>query len=378
MPTAHHGLPQTRLTTSSARLTRLLRRQPGPNVIYLTNKVSLVLSFSRSDTACRGRFQFLEGCRMTVIRRLAAFILLSLAYVSISRGQDSKTVNPAPAPPSLLLLVHQEFPYGKANARNKLEAAIARACNRLEVPNSWIALQSLTGVREVLSFDPFDSFEQLEQSFDGWKQIYAAHPDLARMQEEIDALLTSERTIVAVRRDDLGYHSDSIDLSETRFMRVAEVRLAPGRENEFVETFKILGEAFEKIKADSPWVVYQVNLGMQSPGFLIFMPMYALKQNDDLLSWKESLQEAEGEEAMKRLQQIARESYVNTESNLFVVNSEMSHVSKEFAAGDPNFWTPMTIPAAKPAGRKGTIIPAADQGPAKTIARKTREKIRNR
>ena len=127
---------------------------------------------------------------------------------------------------------------------------MARACNRLEVPNSWIGLESLTGPRESLFFDPFDSFEQLEQSFDGWKQIYAAHPDLARMQEEIDALLISERTIVAVRRDDLGYHADSIDLSETRFMRVAEVRLAPGRENEFVETFKILGEAFKSQRSD--------------------------------------------------------------------------------------------------------------------------------
>jgi len=56
----------------------------------------------------------------------------------------------------------------------------------------------------------------------------------------------------------------------------------------------------------------------------------------------------------------------------------MSHVSKEFAAGDPNFWTPMTIPTAKPTGRKGTVIPAADQGTAKAIARKTREKIQNR
>jgi len=315
---------------------------------------------------------------MTVIRRLAAIILLSLAYSSISRGQDNKTVNPAPAPPNLLLLVRQEFPYGKANARNKLEAAIARASNRFEVPSSWIGLQSLTGGREVLFFDPFDSFEQLEQSFDGWKQIYAAHPDLARMQEEIDALLTSERTIVAVRRDDLGYHADSIDLSETRFMRVVEVRLAPGHESEFVETFKILGEAYEKIKADSPWVVYQVHLGTQSPSFLIFMPMHALKQNDDLLAWKENLEEAEGEEAMKRLQEIARQSYASTESNLYVVNSEISHVSKEFAAGDPNFWTPTPVPAAKPAGTKGTVIPTADQDAAKAIARKTRERVRNR
>jgi len=315
---------------------------------------------------------------MTVIRRWAAIILISLAYVSIAPGQEPKSANPAPSPPSLLLLVHQEIQYGKANARKKLGVAMARACNRLEVPNSWIGLESLTGPREALFFDPFESFEQLEQSFDSWKQIYAAHPDLARMQEEIDALLISERTIVAVRRDDLGYHADNIDLSETRFMRVVEVRLAPGRENEFVETFKILGEAFEKIKADSPWVVYQVNLGMQSPDFLIFMPMNALKQNDDLLSWKENLQEAEGEEAMQRLQQIVRESYANTESNLYAVDREISHVSKEFAAGDPNFWTPTPVPSAKPAGKKGRAIPAADQDTTQAIARKTKERTRNR
>ncbi|PYU72976.1 MAG: hypothetical protein DMG49_06890 [Acidobacteria bacterium] len=309
---------------------------------------------------------------------MSAIILLSLAYLSTSRGQDNKTLNPAPAPPNILLLVHQEIQYGKANARKKLGVAIARACNRLDVPNSWIDLQSLTGPREMLFFDPFDSFEQLEQSLDGWKQIYAAHPDLARMQEEIDSLLTSERTIVAVRRDELGYHADNIDLSETRFMRVVEVRLAPGHESEFAETFKILGEAYEKIKADSPWVVYQVNLGTQSPGFLIFMPMYALKQNDDLLSWKENLREAEGEEAMQRLQQIARESYASSESNLYVVDSQMSHVSKEFAAGDPSFWTPTPVPAAKPEGRKGTVIPAWGQDTAKAITRKTTEKTRNR
>ena len=42
---------------------------------------------------------------MTVIRGLAAIILLSVGYVSISSGQENKTLNPAPAPPNLLVLV---------------------------------------------------------------------------------------------------------------------------------------------------------------------------------------------------------------------------------------------------------------------------------
>lgn len=299
---------------------------------------------------------------MNSIRPFAAIIFLSLVGASILSAQDKKAANPAAAPPNLVLLVRQEIQYGKASARQKLEVATTRACDRLDVPNSWIDLQSLTGQREVLSFDPFDSFEHLEQSFAGWGQLYAAHPDLARMQEEIDALVASERTIVAVRRDDLGYRADSIDLSETRFMRVLEVRLFQGHESDFVESFKILGEAYEKIKADTPWIVYQVNVGMPSPAFLIFVPMPALKQNDDLLVWRESLLEAEGEEATQHLQQIAREAFASTESNLYAVSPEMSHVSKEFAAGDPDFWTPKAAAETKPGRREYSQKPTAQKG----------------
>src|SRR5260370_36736508 len=145
------------------------------------------------------------------MRVAASIVLLSLVCVPNSSGQGNKPVNSAVnlavSPPFLLVLVHQEIQYGKTTARQKLEVSIARACNRIDVPNSWIALQSITGPREALSFDPFHSFEQMEQAVAGWPQVYAAHPDLARMQEEVDALLGSENTIVAVRRDDLGYRA---------------------------------------------------------------------------------------------------------------------------------------------------------------------------
>jgi hypothetical protein len=281
------------------------------------------------------------------MKSFAAIILVSVVSVSILLGQDRKAANPAAELPNIVLLVRQEIQPGKASMRQKLQVAMKRTCDRLDVPNSWIALQSLTGPREVLSFDPFNSFEHVEQAFVSWAQLYALHPDLARMQEEIDALVTSERTIVAVFRDDLGYRTDSIDLSETRFMRVLEVRLLPGHESDFVEALSILNEANEKINSDTPWAVYQVNLGIPSPAFLIFMPMSALKQNDDLLARKEALQGAEGEEAARRLQQTAREAYASTESNLYAVRPEISHVSRRFAAGDPDFWIPRVEADAK-------------------------------
>lgn len=275
--------------------------------------------------------------------------LLWLSLVSTSSGQEMKAANPAAAPPFLLVLVHQELQPGKTGERQKLVASISRVCDRLDAPSFWIDLQSMTGTRETLTFDPFDSFEQVQQAHSGWKQFYAAHPDLAQTQGQIDSLVSSERTIVAVRRDDLGTPAEDIDLSEARFMRVLEVRLFPGHERDFEESIKLWGQGRAKAKAEVPLIVYQVNEGTSSPTFLVFLPFSELKEYDDLLAQKEEVLEAnEGEDTADRLKQIARESYASTESNLYAVRPETSHVPKDFAAGDADFWRPTTGAEAKP------------------------------
>jgi hypothetical protein len=116
--------------------------------------------------------------------------------------------------------------------------------------------------------------------------------------------------------------------------------------------------AYEKLNLDAPWVVYQVNAGMPSPALLVFVPISALRQNDDLLSRRKDLLDAKGEAGVERMQQIARESYASTESNLYSISPETSHVTNEFAAGDPGFWSLKRVAgsanssANKPGGRK--------------------------
>jgi hypothetical protein len=289
---------------------------------------------------------------MKIHRLILSTAILMSACASIASAQVEDFPNLAGTPPKVLLLVHQEFKSAKTVERQKLAVAISRACDRVNVPNSWIDLESITGFPRALFFDPFDSFEHVDTAFAEWPQIFAAHPDLARMQEELKTLVSSERTVIAVRRDDLGFRPQSIDLSKARFLRILEVQLHPGHESDFVEAFKILGSAYEKIKADTPWAVYQVNVGMPSPTFLVFVPMHALKQNDDLLDWRRSLHEAEGEEAAQRMEQIAKDAYASTESNLYFISPETSHVSKDFADGDPKFWSPKRPTASQPPPRK--------------------------
>lgn len=287
----------------------------------------------------------------TIPRCLLALPVLLCAGRLIA-AQDEGT-SAGIEPPRLLLLVHQEFQPGKASTRQKLSAAISRACDRIKVPNAWIDMEAITGQTEAVSFDPFDSFEEMEKAAAEWPKIYATNREIGRIQEEIQALVASERAVIAVRRDDVGYRASAIDLSKARVMRVLEVHLFPGHESDFVEAFKALSAAYERINSDTPWVVYQVNVGEPSPAFLVFVPMAALRQNDDLLSRRLSLFSAEGEDNAERMQQIAREAYASTESNLYLISAEMSHVSKDFAAGDPEFWKSASdAQDAKPAAKK--------------------------
>ena len=287
---------------------------------------------------------------MTIAHSIAMFAAFVLICAGGAPSQTKSAITPQTAPPKLLVLVYQRFRFDKAAEASQALAGAARACANLEVPNSWIVLDSVTGEAEALSFDPFDSFAHIDQAFAQWGPIYAAHVELGKFQAQINGALASQRTIVAERRDDLSYRASRIDLSKARFLRVLEVRLHPGHEGEFAEAFKALAAAYEKTESDLPWVVYQVNVGMPSPTFLAFVPMRTLAQNDDLLKRRDLLHHAEGE-AAERMQRIARAAYAHTESNLYAMSPQKSHVSKEFAAGDPEFWTPKP-PAPVKAGAK--------------------------
>jgi hypothetical protein len=302
---------------------------------------------------------------MRAVRFVSIMVLLSLSRPTATDAQTIDFASTSTAPPALLILVHQEVRFGKAKERAKLSVAISRMCDYFRVPNSWIDMEAITGSPEALSFDPFDSFDEVDQAFADWPRLYSTHAELARLQEELDSLVTGQRTVIAVRRDDVGYRANTIDLSKARFMRVLEVRLFPGHENDFVEAFRALSAAYERINSDTPWVVYQVNVGGTNPTFVIFVPMRTLRQNDDLLARQRTLREAEGEDGAARLQQVARESYASTESNLYAISADMSHVSKEFADNDPEFWHPKsrvetpvrTKPTEKPSPTRRNLKP---------------------
>jgi hypothetical protein len=84
--------------------------------------------------------------------------------------------------------------------------------------------------------------------------------------------------------------------------------------------------------------------------YLLFFPLKSLKDLDDDFASQGAMVQAMGEENMKSLMKSAGDVFLSLESNVYAFNPNMSNVSKEFAAGDPKFWTPK--PAVKRAPAK--------------------------
>lgn len=260
--------------------------------------------------------------RLRVARRLLSCVLCYGAAFA-------QTATSSGAPPKVLLLVSQQMLPGKAGERDKFELETCRKFDEFGIPIPWIEMEAVTGEPGALFFDPANSFEEMERAGQLLSEAYGAHPELAQLQDEIEARLASSKNILAVLRDDLGSGRDRIDLSKAHYLRITTISVRPGHESDFEEA--------EKVRSRSPtnaaWAVYEVDSGAATPTFFEIEALRSLVDMDRKLTSKGT-----GEKERRHLEQTVHDTYATVESNLYAIHPEMSHVSRGFAAGDQEFW----------------------------------------
>jgi hypothetical protein len=236
----------------------------------------------------------------------SARLPIILACVSLCNAQPA---GPPPAsPPKVLLLVRQQFKPEKTHTRERLERAASALYNRLEVPLYWVELQAFAGPSEALFLEPLDSFEALEKAGAILEQLHQEHPELVRMEAGINDALSSQTTVLAVRRDSPGV--TEINLAQARFLRMLVVRAKPDEQPPVLDNASIAT------------VVYHVNSGMPERTFLIFQVLKAFAD----------------------VPAVHTTTGTIIEDSVYAIEPEMSHVSRAFAEQNSTFWM-------KPAGQ---------------------------
>jgi hypothetical protein len=253
-------------------------------------------------------------------------------------------------PPKFLNMVHQELKPGHAGAYDETLTSIVRTYNRENIPAFWLLLHPVIGPSELLGLNLFDSSEDMDKTTDALSAALMSRPKLVQMQDRLlQDNISNETTVLGVRRDDMGYRANSVDFSKMRMLRLTTILIHPGYERPFMEAQWSMAGAAEKIHAQTAWVVYEVTAGIPQPSFVIVTLMQGFKDIEDILATNQALRTSEGGALQDQLQELARIAYGTTDSRIFAVNPATSHVSKEFAAGDPDFWAPATL-SAPPSG----------------------------
>jgi hypothetical protein len=294
------------------------------------------------------------GILMNILSKLMFPLFgVPLVFSSTVGGRSSSSAATAGgpgAPPKFLNVIHMALQPGKNSAHAEQEAAIVRGYRESKIPVYWLEWDSVTGPSGALYLNLFDSFEQAENAGAAMGAGLAANPKLAKMQEQL--LLdnvTSLQTVFTLLREDLGY--GTVNFAKARLLRVTTIEVRPGHEGEFVEAARSIRAASEKAHADVAWAVYEVNAGMATPAFLFITPMRSMKEIDAAVARRNLYEDAKGDVFQQRLREIARLAYATTESEIYSVGREQSHVSKEFAEEDPEFWK---APAEKSSKKEGS------------------------
>jgi len=294
-------------------------------------------------------------------------LLLFVVVTLISAFSQVFAQTPAMhGPPPVVLIVREDIKPGMMGTHNRHSAEFAGIFNKLQTPNHRIALVPVAGSEnEVIYLTGAGTFAELEGMQKATDDKLAAvggnmKADLDRLDKEAPALHAGMRDMLAVLRPEYGY-GPAVDLPTMRYMAVTTVRLRPGQEDQYAELLKLQKAARDKAKAELHVAAFQVIAGTPNTTLMFFRPMKSLAEYD--LRIGPRVREAMSEDQQKRVDKLAAESIVFTETSVYAFSPQMSYVSKEMIAGDPAFWNRKAEMAVKPKPKKRVAKPAAPPPP---------------
>jgi hypothetical protein len=259
-----------------------------------------------------------------------------LGCMVLAGGMPAAAQNVTPTPetgvtPNTLLLYRADLLPGKETAYEQTEAEIVQGYASAKIPIYWSALQAVTGSPHVLYFDGFDNFADIERAGADLAQGLDAHPEIGTLQQKLADLVSATRTVLAFRRDDLGYRLNKIDLAKANYVRVSIFQFRAGYEDEFAEAVRTRAKMYETNDIDTPWMFYQVHSGFSLPTYIEFQPMDSLSAIDDALDRSAKARHA-GEPRPLPTQKWIREADLSIDIQVYRVSQSMSHLSAMNAA----------------------------------------------
>lgn len=284
------------------------------------------------------------------------FLFFSLAVCLLLLG-SFEAVAQMPGPPRVMLFVREDIKPGMMAPHAREANNVVQIYTKANSPYHRLAMVPVAGnENEVMYLWGFDSYVEMEKSntyLDTVSNVtYKA--DFDRVRPPGEDYHSAQRDTIAVLRDDLSYNANA-NITKMRYMRVQTIRVKPGHSREWEESRRMTKAAHEKAKVDENMAVYQVAGGAQGGTYIVLIPWTSLDSVATIPHGK-TYMDALGDDRRDRIEKIENDSIVFTSTEIYAFAPQLSYVSKDWAAGDPDFWRlkPMMADGTAPAARKAS------------------------
>lgn len=257
-----------------------------------------------------------------------------------------------PGPPPVLVITVEEIKPGSMGAHEKSVGSYLALFERAKVPAGRLGLQPLSGdTNHVVYLQGYESFAAMEAANKKQEETIAANPawqaELDRLDRESGPMHASQKTMIATFRPDLSYQPLTMDaVAKARYFTMSTMAVNPGRGGDYSEYMKQLNRAREKAQvADIHTAVYLVASGSPPGTYVTFFVNRSLADEDAFRKGAEARNKAidealGGESVVKQRAAMTEQIFRSGMNTLYSVNPKISQPTPQFAAYDPEFWTP--------------------------------------
>lgn len=249
-------------------------------------------------------------------------------------------------PPKVFRIYREEVKPGMGAAHAKIEAGWPKAFAKAGTDNYYIGVTSFSGANEALFFEPQESLASLEKMDAAVDKNVLLSAELEKLAEEDHNVLNNTRTMIASFNENLS-RPGSEPFTNMHYIMVTTYRVRPGHNAEFTEFRSLVKSLQEDTKAPNRYLVYNVNSGAPAGTFLLLRALKSLSELDP-----QPNAQPFPAESQRKLNELVAACLISSETSIYNIKPEMSHVPKEFAAANPAFWGAKPKPPSKSAVKK--------------------------
>jgi hypothetical protein len=269
----------------------------------------------------------------SAIRLFAPVVLL----VAGQGGASAQQAVPTTQPGHLTIFI-EEVKLGREAAHEVNEAGWPAAYAKAKTPDTYLAMEAMTGAQEVWFVSPYASWAAEGESMKRERSDPVLSAELDRLWREDAEFLVSARSIQLVGRPDLSYGGYP-DIAKARFWDITTFRVRPGHEAQFEAAAKLYGDLSKRLAPNSSYRVYMVTSGMPGGTYMIFSSVSDYAQFDQAMAAGQAVGAGMTPKEQAVFDTFGRDGMISVLTNRYRLNPRMSYVDDATKAADPAFWT---------------------------------------